>query len=74
MLNKNTLYGTIIGDITGSFYEFYNKKSKDIPFFNKDSKFTDDTVLTTALANAFCEWNGDVKTLSNLISTSLKFL
>ncbi|WP_165247236.1 ADP-ribosylglycohydrolase family protein [Adlercreutzia sp. ZJ141] len=49
------MYGAIIGDIAGSRYEFYPEKTKDMPLFAKGSRFTDDTVLTVAVANALLE-------------------
>ena len=44
------MYGAILGDIIGSPYERHNKKSKDFPLFSKYSRFTDDTVMTLAVA------------------------
>ncbi len=51
------MYGAIIGDIVGSPYEFdaYNIKTKDFPLFSVESSFTDDTVMTLAVAKAFME-------------------
>lgn len=45
------MIGAIIGDIVGSVYEFDNHRSKEFPLFRKDSKFTDDTVMTVAVAD-----------------------
>ena len=48
------MYGAILGDIIGSPYEFdMGNKSKDFPLFSKNSTFTDDTVMTIAVAEAF---------------------
>lgn len=48
------MYGAILGDIIGSPYEFdRGNKSKDFPLFSKNSMFTDDTVMTIAVAEAF---------------------
>ena len=44
--------GAIIGDITGSAYEFSPEKSKDIELFPSGAKYTDDTVHTIAVADA----------------------
>lgn len=45
--------GAIIGDIVGSVYEFANIKTKDFPLFNEEECFfTDDTVMTVAVAGA----------------------
>lgn len=46
------MYGAIIGDIVGSKYEFSQKKTKAFPFFSKGCRYTDDTVLTEAVARA----------------------
>lgn len=43
--------GAIIGDIIGSFYEFGNCKSTNISLFTSSSQFTDDTVMTIAVAD-----------------------
>lgn len=44
--------GTIIGDIVGSKYEFNNIKTKEFPFGSDGCAFTDDTVMTVAVAKA----------------------
>ena len=50
------MYGAILGDIIGSPYEFdRGNKSKEFPLFSRYSEFTDDTVMTTAVADAFLE-------------------
>lgn len=46
------MLGAIIGDIVGSVYEWDNIRSKDFPFFEADCFFTDDTVMTIAVADA----------------------
>lgn len=48
---KNTIIGAIIGDVVGSTYEWNNCKSVDIDLFDPESTFTDDTVLTIAIAD-----------------------
>ena len=48
------MYGAILGDIIGSPYEFdRGNKSKDFPLFSRNSRFTDDSVMTLAVADAF---------------------
>lgn len=44
------MIGAIIGDIVGSVYEWHNIKTKEFPFFRDDCFFTDDTVMTAAVA------------------------
>ncbi|MCD8300640.1 MAG: ADP-ribosylglycohydrolase family protein [Clostridiales bacterium] len=46
------MYGAIIGDIVGSVYEWHNIKTKDFPLFRRSCRFTDDTVMTCAVAEA----------------------
>lgn len=46
------MYGAIIGDIVGSVYEFDNIKTKDFQFLNRYSSYTDDTIMTVAVAKA----------------------
>ena len=44
------MIGAIIGDIVGSVYEWNNIKAKEFPLFREDCFFTDDTVMTVAVA------------------------
>lgn len=46
------MLGAIAGDIIGSVYEHAPIKSKDFPLFKAGSRFTDDTVMTMAVARA----------------------
>ncbi len=54
------MYGAILGDIVGSPYEFdcNNYKAKDFPLFSRHSDFTDDTVMTLAVAKALLSTRG----------------
>ena len=45
------MLGALVGDIVGSVYEWDNHRSKDFPLFSPKSSFTDDSVLTVALAD-----------------------
>ncbi len=44
------MLGAIAGDIIGSVFERYPTKSTEFPLFSRYSTFTDDTVLTVAVA------------------------
>jgi len=44
------MLGAIIGDVIGSRFEAYNKKTTDFKLFTEKSIFTDDSVLTVAVA------------------------
>jgi len=46
------MLGAIAGDIIGSVYEWNNIKSKEFDLFSPEAFFTDDSVLTVALAEA----------------------
>lgn len=46
------MLGAIAGDVIGSVYEGAPPMAKDFPLFVPASRFTDDTVLTAAVANA----------------------
>ena len=46
------MLGAIAGDIIGSPYEFNNHRSEEFPLFIEESTFTDDSVLTVALADS----------------------
>ena len=46
------MLGAIVGDIVGSVYEWHNIKTKEFPLFRDDCFFTDDTVMTCAVAEA----------------------
>lgn len=47
------MIGAIAGDVIGSVHEFVRTKTKDFPLFDHECYFTDDSVLTVALAYAF---------------------
>ena len=48
------MFGAILGDMIGSPYEFdMGNKSKEFPLFSKRSTYTDDTVMTIAVADVF---------------------
>jgi ADP-ribosylglycohydrolase len=56
------MLGAIIGDIVGSVHEWTRTKTKEFPLFVPESTFTDDSVLTVAVA----EWiltRGDLTNL-----------
>ncbi|MBQ9014975.1 MAG: ADP-ribosylglycohydrolase family protein [Firmicutes bacterium] len=49
------MLGAIIGDIAGSRFEFHNIKSKEFELFHLDCRFTDDSVMTLAVAAALMD-------------------
>lgn len=48
------MWGAIIGDIVGSRFEHNNCRSKDFMLFTARNRFTDDTLMTLAVAKALC--------------------
>ena len=54
------MFGAVVGDIIGSHWEFNPTKDYNFPLFWEDSHFTDDTVMTMAVA----KWLIDCKSLS----------
>lgn len=49
------MLGAIAGDIIGSVFEHDPIKTTEFPLFDEESRFTDDTVLTVAVAQAILE-------------------
>lgn len=52
------MYGAIIGDIAGSAFEFNPTKSKGFVLFSEQSRPTDDSVMTVAVADALLGLEG----------------
>ncbi len=51
------MIGAILGDMIGSPYEFdTGGKTKDFPLFSEKSRFTDDSVMTVAVAEALLDF------------------
>jgi type I restriction enzyme M protein len=59
----NSLIGAIAGDIVGSRFEWNNIKSKEFDLFTAKSFFTDDSVMTLALAKALLDCKGNYSAL-----------
>ena len=72
----DTMYGAILGDMIGAPYEFdRSPKTKDFPLFSKYSQFTDDSVMTVAVADALISTIGkaDGEITSALIASMRKW-
>ena len=52
------MLGAIIGDIVGSPYEWHAVKTTDFPLFSATSRYTDDTVMTLAVAEGLMNGGG----------------
>ena len=59
------MLGAIAGDIIGSVFERFPIKSVQFPLFSPLSRFTDDTVLTVAIADAILNKIDYAITLNN---------
>lgn len=69
------MYGALLGDIIGSPFEFdMGNKSKEFPLFSKNSTFTDDSVMTIAVGNAFLDAqpNADIEWIRRRLISSMK--
>jgi len=64
------MIGAIAGDIIGSVYEAHPIKSTSFPLFSAHSRFTDDTVLTVAVAFSILN---DVDYASSIKDFGLKY-
>lgn len=50
---RGSMYGALLGDMIGAPYEFdRGNKTKEFPLFSYGSEFTDDSVMTIAVAEA----------------------
>ena len=70
------MYGAILGDMIGAPYEFdRGQKTKEFPLFVKGSHFTDDSVMTIAVAEAFMNSKGksDDEVMAALVSSMQKW-
>lgn len=60
------MIGAIAGDIIGSVYEASPIKTKDFPLFDPRCRFTDDSVLSIAVANALLEGRSYLETIRDI--------
>ena len=70
------MYGAILGDIIGSPYEFdaNNIKTTEFSLFSERSEYTDDSIMTCAVAEGLldCGIDADDKTMSESIIRAMK--
>ena len=70
------MYGAILGDMIGAPYEFdRGGKTKKFPLFGKGSVYTDDSVMTMAVAEALMMTPGgsEDKTREALVASMQKW-
>lgn len=68
------MIGAIIGDIVGSRFEWNNIKTKDFELFTAGCFFTDDSVMTIAVADALVRANGNIDVLSEYAVESMQLI
>ena len=70
------MYGAILGDIIGSPYEFdaNNIKTKEFELFSERSEFTDDSIMTLAVAEGLmnCGTDADDETIKRSLIEAMK--
>ncbi|MCD8118432.1 MAG: ADP-ribosylglycohydrolase family protein [Lachnospiraceae bacterium] len=69
------MYGAILGDIIGSPFEFdRGSKTKKFELFSKESSFTDDSVMTAAVAEALLDAGKDAspERIRELVTASMR--
>ena len=65
------MLGAIIGDIVGSRFEFDNIKSKEFTFLDDSCFFTDDTVMTVAIAKAIISCKNGAASLGSKVKANM---
>lgn len=68
------MFGAIVGDIVGSRFEFNNHKSKDFAFLHPECHFTDDSIMTLAIAKTLIKSQPDFKNLATLTIQTMQDL
>lgn len=70
------MLGAIIGDIVGSRYEWRNVKRKDFDLFSSFKNYTDDTVMTVAVASACLPYlqEKNIRTFQERLITEMRRL
>ncbi len=67
------MLGAIVGDIIGSAYEFTEQKRHDFELLPHGSRFTDDSVMTIAVAHWLCNYIEEDHPQEKLIETMQMF-
>ena len=70
------MFGAICGDIIGSRFEAHNIKTKDFELMHPDCCFTDDTVMTIAIANALHTYreNRSLSQFKEEVASQMRYL
>ena len=68
------MLGAIIGDIVGSRFEWKNIKTKEFDLFVPKCHFTDDSVMTVAIADAIIQSDKDINILADYAVESMQLI
>ena len=68
------MLGALVGDISGSRFEWHNLKSKEFELLTYHCYPTDDSNMTLAVAQAILQSNGDLKLLAEKAVASMREL
>lgn len=71
-LERCKMLGAIIGDIVGSRFEWHNHKNKEFDFLSDRCFFTDDSVMSLAIAKAILACEGDYQDLDQQAVTAMQ--
>ncbi|HEM4765467.1 TPA: ADP-ribosylglycohydrolase family protein [Streptococcus suis] len=66
------MFGAIVGDVIGSRFEGRDIKSKDFDLFHPNCRFTDDSVMTAAVAASFLGLNEPFDDLEEALVLNMK--
>ena len=68
------MLGAIVGDVVGSRFEWNNIKTKEFDFLTYKCFFTDDTVMTLAVAKSLLDCNDNYNSLRETVIKNFKLL
>lgn len=68
------MYGAIIGDVCGSTREFFPIKEKDFELLPEGSDYTDDTIMTIAVARGLLRYHRGERNLKQLFTQEMQRL
>ncbi|HFU4207332.1 TPA: ADP-ribosylglycohydrolase family protein [Streptococcus suis] len=66
------MFGAIVGDVIGSRFEGRNNKSKEFDLFHPTCRFTDDSVMTAAVAASFLSLSEPFDDLEEALVLNMK--
>lgn len=66
------MFGAIVGDVIGSRFECRNNKSKEFDLFHPTCRFTDDSVMTAAVAASFLSLSEPFDDLEEALVLNMK--